>query len=125
MNWEGIKHFSRREFICHHCGKAEMQRPFVEMLDTLRDRMQRPLVIRSGYRCPEYNYIVSDTGLEGPHTQGLAADISINGAAAYQLLAVATSVGFQGIGVKQRGEMGARFLHLDMCIHLRPRVWSY
>jgi uncharacterized protein YcbK (DUF882 family) len=125
MNWEGITNFARTEFVCHHCGHEEMQRPFVEKLDALRRSVQRPLVILSGYRCPLHNNVVSETGLDGPHTQGLAADIACNGPAAWAILAAAMAMEFQGIGVKQKGEMGARFLHLDMCSVLRPRVWSY
>lgn len=125
MNWEGITHFSRREFICHHCGKEDMQRPFVEMLDALRYRMQRPLTVLSGYRCSEHNNVVSDTGLDGPHTQGLAVDLAVYGPAAHLLLTNALAMEFRGIGIKQKGERGARFIHLDVCVNLRPYVWSY
>ena len=46
---------------------------------------------------------------------------------AYNLLKIAFTVGFTGIGVNQKG--GARFLHLDTIDNSpnrpRPTIWSY
>jgi len=103
-----------------------MDAEFIAKLDKLRAKFGKPLIVSSGWRCPEHNNAVSETGSNGPHTTGLAVDFLIAGEDAYRLLACALSMGFQGIGVKQSGIMGARFLHLDMLVsELRPRVWSY
>jgi zinc D-Ala-D-Ala carboxypeptidase len=104
-----------------------MVESFVLRLDELRERVNRPLTVLSGYRCPEHNNVVSSTGLEGPHTKGVAADIQCAGAGAHSLLTSALVLGFVGIGVQQKGgEMGARYLHLDMVLDgPRPNVWSY
>ena len=122
-----MKYFQMWEFECLCCGVASMDADFLAMLDDLRERCEFPLIVLSGYRCPAHNRIVSETGLTGPHTHGLAADLKCSGAASWKVLQVAMSMGFHGVGVKQRGDMGARFLHLDMMplAELRPRVWTY
>jgi len=124
--WRGVQFFKREEFLCPHCGIEDMRPAFMLALDNLRMRLNIPIVISSGYRCPQHNRVVSETGLTGPHTTGNAADIRCSGIQAYSILGVAMRMGFEGIGVKQKGDMGARFLHLDNVIsELRPRVWSY
>ncbi len=100
-----------------------MQSAFVDRLDELRDRLEFPLRVSSGYRCPAHNARVSSTGLTGPHTTGLAADLAVERWAAYEVLRVALEMRFQGIGVAQKG--AARFIHLDDVIDGRPTVWSY
>jgi zinc D-Ala-D-Ala carboxypeptidase len=108
-------------------GKS-MDSAFLGYLDELRDRCGFPLVISSGYRTPEYNAKVSNTGTNGPHTTGKAADILISGERAYIVLREAMAMGvFTGIGIKQTGE--GRFIHLDICTENdgfpRPMLWSY
>jgi len=122
--WKQIHYFTRNEFTCKHCGREEMDFSFMAKLDLLRTMQGSPLVISSGWRCPEHNNIVSETGLEGPHTTGKAADILIAGEQAYRLIANAI-ITFRGIGVKQKGDYQARFIHLDTLEDNRPRIWSY
>ena len=117
------RYFKLEEFSCKHCGENEIDPDFVSRLDELRARYGRPMVITSGYRCPEHNAAVSSTGTHGPHTTGRAADISVARRDAYDLLRLALDMGFRGIGVNQKG--AGRFLHLDMIDEGRPTVWSY
>lgn len=104
-----------------------MQERFLLDLDELRHRYGKPLVVSSGYRCPEYNARVSSTGLHGPHTTGLAVDLSVARTDAYAVLRLALELGFTGIGVAQKGNN--RFIHLDSLLPAtgrpRPTVWSY
>lgn len=122
-----LRYFSLSEFSCKHCGANLMQDWFLERLDELRHRYGKPLVVASGYRCPEYNARVSNTGLRGPHTTGCAADLSVARADAYMVLRLALEMGFTGIGVAQKGNN--RFIHLDTLLPApgrpRPTVWSY
>ena len=120
--------FSFDEFKCKHCGENKMDPRFIDKLQALRDRVGLPLVISSGYRCPEHNNNVSTTGPNGPHTTGRACDIAVSRQAAYMVLVEAIKLGsFTGIGVNQKG--GGRFLHLDDLKEPehapRPTVWSY
>ena len=72
----------------------------------------------SAFRCSNYNCEVSSTGPNGPHCDhngevGRAVDILISGADALRLVEVAKKYGMTGIGVKQNGPAGKRFIHLD------------
>lgn len=119
-------HFSERELMCRcGCGRADMDPGFLERLELLREHFGSPLVLTSAFRCPEHNKKVSSTGKTGPHTTGKAVDILVAGEEAYRLVKSALSFGFQGLGVKQKGQ--ARFIHLDDLTPPcpRPRIWSY
>lgn len=122
-----LRYFVRSEFACKHCGENKMDDQFLEELDTLRHEYGAPLVVSSGYRCPDHNSKVSSTGRTGPHTTGRAADLAVDRGNAHKLLRLAMNRGFTGIGVQQKG--GARFIHLDNLPNApgqpRPTVWSY
>jgi zinc D-Ala-D-Ala carboxypeptidase len=122
-----VKHFALSEFDCQHCGANKMDAAFLEQLDELRHSYGKPLVVTSGYRCPEHNAKVSSTGRTGPHTTGRAADLQVDRANALQLLKLALALGFTGIGVNQKGS--GRFLHVDNLPNApgqpRPTLWSY
>ena len=129
LDWSRYPNFSRAEFLCRcGCGRADMDPNFMTWLQGLRDVFKRPMIVSSGFRCPEYNARVSSTGTDGPHTTGKAVDIAVAGAAAFYLLSLAIMRGVQGVGPKQHGPWGARFIHLDMLAdgdHPRPRLWTY
>lgn len=125
-----MRHFEHSEFDQKGLPGSgfKMDRDFLIHLDELRERCGFPFVVSSGYRTPDYNASVSNTGTTGPHTTGKAADILVSGAEAYTLLRYAMSMGvFTGIGIKQIGS--DRFIHLDTCEKVdgiaRPAVWSY
>lgn len=101
-----------------------MHPEFMQRLYELREAYGKPMIITSGYRSPDYNKKVAETGSAGPHTTGRAADIAIRGTDAYMLLKLAMERGFTGIGVQQKGE--SRFMHLDdITSPARPNLWSY
>ena len=122
--------FTKDEFTCKcDCGVTNMDRYFLTCLQSLRNSYNRPMVITSGYRCPDYNDRMSTTGRDGPHTTGMAADIYVTGEDAYDLLVdVFERTWFTGIGVHQRGRWNQRFIHLDtidISNISRPRIWTY
>ena len=132
--WADIRHFTPGEFACK-CGACdsdgtEMHLDFVAKLDDLRERMDIPFIVTSGYRCPDYNDRISTTGRNGPHTTGRAVDLSITGRLAFNLLRQCSLGGWMsGIGLNQRGPHAKRFIHLDDLNgpdhpH-RPNVWTY
>lgn len=107
---------------------AKMDRAFLVHLDELRRRCGFAFIIISGYRSPEYNNEVSESGLTGAHTLGKATDILASHEQAYIIVREAMKMGvFTGIGVKQKGDQ--RVIHLDTCTAAdglpRPRIWSY
>ena len=111
------KHFSDKELACRCCGVAKMQPAFMEALERIRVEMNMPLNLSSAFRCAKHNAAVSSTGAHGPHTDhgegGQAVDIKISGASALLLMSVARKHSMSGIGVKQNGPAGGRFIHLD------------
>lgn len=122
------KNFTTDEMACTCCGKSDMDEEFMRTLQSIRDEMQRPLRITSGFRCQHRNQLISTTGKDGPHTKAKACDILISGADAMRLFAVAQKHGVSGIGMNQRGEHSKRFVHLDTLTPEegpRPTVWTY
>lgn len=124
MQWNKYPNFSEDEFRCKcGCGKVEMRADFMAKLQQLRNAYGKPMIITSGYRCPDHPVEAKKT-VSGAHTTGMAADIAVQGTDAYNLLKHAFALGFTGIGVQQKG--GGRFIHLDtMQRPPRPNVWSY
>lgn len=132
MRWRWAPLFRPEEFACKcACASTVIDTDLLDALHELRIEFDRPMVISSGYRCASHNVLVSGTGPNGPHTTGSAADVSVSGLAAWDLLVLAAAhPRITGIGVNQKGPMGSRFLHLDVLPvngrqHPRPRIWSY
>jgi len=125
-------HFKRGELMCNDiCARAQMSPGFLQRLESLRVAFGKPMIITSGYRCPRHNSLVSKTGIAGPHTTGLAVDVSVAGPDAYLLVLIALQMGFTGIGVQQAGPHVGRIIHIDdLPLAVgdrapRPRIWSY
>lgn len=121
MNWEDYPNFTPQEFECKHCGAVEMQPRFMAKLQHLRSTYKRPMVISSGYRCPEHP-VEARKPTPGMHAQGRAADILVRGSDAFDLVEIAIRFGFTGFGVNQKGD--SRFIHLDDSPDRRA-IWSY
>lgn len=125
MSW---KNFTIEEFACR-CGKCEnkIKPEIIDFAQQLRNDLGFPLIVTSGYRCPSYNNQVSTTGLDGPHTTGLAMDIAVDRVKAHELVQAAMFYGARGLGIMQKGPN--RFVHLDLiqgdAKHPRPTIWSY
>jgi len=127
------KNFSVDEMMCHcGCGEDSMDMDFMDILQNIREDMNRPLKISSGVRCAKHNSVVSSTGSNGPHvprTEGTkASDILISGADALRFVDIARKHGISGVGISQRGPHAKRFIHIDTLSddkHPRPTMWSY
>lgn len=120
--------FKRSEFACKGNGECRMDPAFMDLIQALRLEYGKPMVITSGYRSPDHNAAVSDTGSDGVHTTGRAADVLVCGGDAVRLIGIAVRLGFQGFGISQKGDMGKRFIHLDIgnpAKFPRPAMWSY
>jgi len=112
------------------CGCGGLPRAdFMHRLISIREEAVYEMPISSGFRCPLYNKKVSTSGLNGPHTLGLAADVRVFGYRALRLIELARKEGMTGFGVSQKGAFEQRFIHLD-CVEAsgsfpRPTMWSY
>ena len=111
-----MKFFTENEFACQCCGVARMDREFLAALDALRAALGAPILITSGYRCPDHNDAVSSTGRAGPHTTGKAADLYV-ARHRWRDLAELAYINFNGVGVNV-----PKFIHVDS---LGRRTWSY
>jgi uncharacterized protein YcbK (DUF882 family) len=117
------RYFKAKEFNCHHCGKNHMNYAFVTLIDELRHRCGFPFIVTSGYRCPEYNQMVSTTGEDGPHTTGKAVDISVSHEQCTKVLEHALTMPFRGYGLNQKGN--GRFIHIDCVLRSQRMIWTY
>jgi len=126
--------FSFNEIACQETGECEMNEDTMDRLQELRSEYGRGLRISSGFRSPRHSIEAKKKDPEGnprpgSHATGRAIDIAVRGEDAYMVLALATSLGFTGIGVSQKGDN--IFLHLDDIqsddnFHVpRPTLWSY
>lgn len=84
------KHFHDYEFSCPCCGKNKVAGELVSKLQQLRDIINKPIRITSGYRCPAENKKVGGS-VNSPHLLGKAADIQVKGMPLYFLAHMAAN----------------------------------
>ena len=102
------EHFSEDEMKCKCCGKILIDQRLVIYLETLREKIKKPIIINSAYRCEKHNLEVGGAK-ESYHTKGMAADIYVKGLTSKQLANVCKMYGlFTGFGY------GNNFLHVDV-----------
>ncbi len=73
------KYFNIDEFKCKHCNKIPENMPPEELIKTLeniREHFNKPVIINSGYRCPEHNAKVGGAKASR-HIVGDAVDIRV------------------------------------------------
>ena len=109
------KNFTKSEFECPcGCGQQSVDTELAEKLQFIRDKVNHPLKITSGYRCIKHNASKAVGGSpNSKHRYGMAADWrtenrSINPVA---LGILAQAVGFGGIGIYWHSE--AAMCHAD------------
>lgn len=120
------KYFTKKELRCSHCNQHGMNEEFMSKVELLREQLDFPFIVTSGYRCEDHPIEARKTS-SGAHTTGRALDLSVYGQDAHRLLSGALTAGFTGIGINQKG--GSRFIHIDdiesTSERPRPWVWSY
>lgn len=113
-------HFNVKEFQCK-CGNCESVTPPMELLSALelvRLRFRSPVIITSGYRCPEHNERIGGAK-KSRHVVGDAADFSVVGVPPKQVEQFLLDTYPNSYGIAA----GKGFTHLDV----RPvkARWSY
>jgi hypothetical protein len=68
--------FSPAEIACRGTGKLLINEPALDKLQALRDRLGKPLIVRSAYRSPEHNRAVGGA-TRSKHLDGAAFDIAM------------------------------------------------
>ncbi len=109
------KNFSRSEFACkgtNCCGHSAPVHPeLISALQDLRDQLNLPLNITSGFRCNRHNESIGGAS-QSFHTLGMAADVSCpDGMTAEDLAQTAET-----IPAFQQGGIGnyPSWVHLDV-----------
>jgi len=108
--------FSPAEIACRGTGQLKLHPEALDKLQALRDRLGKPLILRSAYRSPEHNRAVGGA-TRSKHMDGTAFDIAMANHDPVASEAAAREVGFLGFGYYPR----SGFMHID----LGPaRVWG-
>ncbi len=108
-NLKVAKHFNLSEFACPCCNLVMLHPKLLAKLVELRNTLEKPVYITSGYRCPKYNHQIGGV-LNSYHCIGLASDIKVKDINLITLLEVCENIDFAGIGLYEK----KNFLHLDV-----------
>lgn len=112
-------YFYLNEFQCPCCHTVKLVPYLVWMLDKLRKKINAPIIITSGYRCPKHNKEIGGAK-HSYHMEGMAADIYSKKYSPDELGRYAEEIGFDTIIIYP--EKG--FIHVD----IRPRglglIWK-
>jgi zinc D-Ala-D-Ala carboxypeptidase len=110
------RNFSPAEIACRGTGQLKLHPEALDRLQALRDRLGKPLIVRSAYRSPEHNRNIGGAP-RSKHMDGTAFDIAMANHDPVAFEAAAREVGFLGFGFYPR----SGFMHID----LGPaRVWG-
>ena len=122
------QNFKKHEFDCS-CGcempltvELNVQR-LAEELQYIRNYIQRPITINSGYRCESYNNTIPGSSSRSQHVLGKAADIVVSGMNSTQVFEQLDEL--QHKGKIHTGGMGLydTFVHYD--IRGYRKRWNY
>lgn len=84
-NVQLAKHFKVKEFACKDGSPVVFIDDYLyTILDILRNKLGKPVVITSGYRTPEHNKKVGGAKYSY-HMRGMAADIRVDGKTAKEV----------------------------------------
>ncbi|MEE9908614.1 D-Ala-D-Ala carboxypeptidase family metallohydrolase [Brucella intermedia] len=103
------KNFSPAEIACRGTGSLRINEEALDKLRALRDRLGKPLIVRSAYRSPAHNRAVGGAP-RSKHMDGMAFDIAMANHDPVAFEAAARAVGFLGFGYYPR----SGFMHIDL-----------
>jgi zinc D-Ala-D-Ala carboxypeptidase len=103
------KNFSPAEIACRGTGSLRLHEEALDKLQALRDRLGKPLIVRSAYRSPTHNRAVGGAP-RSKHLDGTAFDIAMTNHDPVAFEEAARAVGFKGFGFYPR----SGFMHIDL-----------
>ena len=111
------RNFKAREFAC----KDGSQVVFIDdylytVLDILRNKLGKPVIITSGYRTPEWNKKCNGAKYSY-HMRGMAADIRVNGMSAKEIAIKLNEI--------VPDECGCGIITYDTWVHIDTRTKKY
>jgi len=101
--------FSPAEIACRGTGALRIHEDALDRLQALRDRLGKPLIIRSAYRSAAHNRAVGGSP-RSKHLDGAAFDIAMVNHDPAEFEAAAREAGFAGFGFYPR----SGFMHIDL-----------
>jgi len=101
--------FSPAEIASRGDGEIKINTQAMDKLQTLRDRIGKPMIVNSGYRSPAHNKAVGGAPAS-KHMLGTAFDIAMSNHDPAAFMAAARAVGFLGFGTYPR----SGFMHIDL-----------
>jgi zinc D-Ala-D-Ala carboxypeptidase len=104
------KNFSPAELACRGTCQLKLHPAALDKLQALRDRLGKPLIVRSAYRSPEHNASLKDASPRSKHMDGTAFDIAMSNHDPVAFEAAAREAGFLGFGYYPR----SGFMHIDL-----------
>ena len=117
-----LKYFTHKEFDSPDAqGSGQlMNEELLNMLDIVRKKYGKSIVINSGYRTVEHNTKIGGTPASS-NTKGLAVDIACNNSTdRFKLEGILREVGFKRIGIAKT------FIHADIDKDKAQNVlWTY
>ena len=101
--------FSPAEIACRGTGAIKINTEAMDKLQSLRNRLGKPLIVRSGCRSPSHNRAVGGAPAS-KHMLGTAFDIAMSNHDPVAFAEAARAVGFLGFGTYPR----SGFMHIDL-----------
>ena len=101
--------FSPAEIACRGTGAIKINTEALDKLQSLRNRLGKPMIVLSGYRSPAHNKAVGGAP-HSKHKDGTAFDIAMSNHDPVAFEAAARAVGFLGFGYYPR----SGFMHIDL-----------
>jgi len=108
-NFQISKNFNLREFESPDTGEVKISSELVEKLQKLRDRINVPIYVNSGYRTHERNRSVNGHP-NSRHMEGLAVDVSVLNFSFDRFFHYCLQAGFEKVLIYEE----KRFLHLQI-----------
>ena len=115
------KNFSIHEFACNcGCGEDGIDPALVIILQSVRDRIARRMVISSGVRCKEHNEEVGGVQ-NSEHITGYGVDVACSDSRMrHEIVSACMQAGVPRIGI------GKRFIHIGVSPdHPKDVLWLY
>jgi len=128
IEWAKYPNFTPEELACKHCKAQGITSEIMDILQSIRTSMDKPVFLSSGYRCVKHP-VEQEKDRPGEHTFGMAVDIIAYGARALEIIRLAQSLGVKRIGVHQKGNPNGRFVHIGIAdrykLDFPVALWTY
>jgi len=113
------KDFEAGEFTCGcGCQKDKVSPVLIDKLQQLRDIIDKPIIITSGYRCLAYNEHIGGA-VNSPHLTGEGADLQVKGTTPITLAIIADRIDHIRLGINPS------HLHIDVRPPNPSKYWIF